>query len=236
MILGIETSAQLCGVGLCRRDGTLVASAQLDLPRSHARALAPLIRTLLDAAKIAPTDLEAVAVSAGPGSYTGLRIGASMAKGLAFAADAALVSLPTLHVLAQAAAQQMTHESTILASLKSRRHEVYIAQFHSSGDRLTLVQPDAALLLGEFETWLEHTDHPIVLAGDANAVLAEHLARLGIVAKASWAPGDLDLPRHVAQLGAQAFEAGDTVDVGVFEPAYLKPVHAVRGRSVFERL
>ncbi|MEO1077246.1 MAG: tRNA (adenosine(37)-N6)-threonylcarbamoyltransferase complex dimerization subunit type 1 TsaB, partial [Bacteroidota bacterium] len=102
LTLGIETATDVCSVALLEDDAVL-AEASLRLPRQHAARLMPLVRDVLAHTGRATTDLDLVSVSEGPGSYTGLRIGVSTAKGLCLATGAALVGVGSLDALAQTA-------------------------------------------------------------------------------------------------------------------------------------
>jgi len=131
MLLAIETATDVCAVALLasptsRFDGDrVVATRQTDVPRAHAARLAPMIAEVLGDAGIAARDLDTVAVSVGPGSFTGLRIGIGTATGLALATGAALVPVPTLDALALAArAAGVT--GPLLAVVPSRRGEVFV--------------------------------------------------------------------------------------------------------------
>ena len=124
MILAIETATDVCAVALLD-GGHAVATRQTDTPRAHAARLAPMIAEVLSEAGIAASGLRTVAVSVGPGSFTGLRIGIGTATGLALATGAALVPVPTLDALA-VAARDAGIGGPLLAVLPSRRGEVYV--------------------------------------------------------------------------------------------------------------
>jgi tRNA threonylcarbamoyladenosine biosynthesis protein TsaB len=135
LLLALETATPTCGVALLRTgdeaDGsaTVVAEAHLHRPRVHGARLAPLVRDVLAHAEASPAALDAVAVSEGPGSFTGLRIGVSTAKGLAWAAGAALVGVPTLEALAATLAPVAAPGDRLVAALDARRDDVYAAAF-----------------------------------------------------------------------------------------------------------
>src|SRR5690606_13682330 len=129
----IETATTVCSVALWT-DEDVVVEAALYRPRAHAENLVPLIGDVLRYGAIAPRDVDAVAVSAGPGSYTGLRIGASTAKGLVTAVDAELVAVPSLEALASAAADLIGESDMLLAVFGARRDEVFAAAFCKQAD------------------------------------------------------------------------------------------------------
>lgn len=213
LTLGIETATDVCAVALLDGERVLVEAA-LHVPRSHGRRLAPLVAEALAHAGRDATALDRVAVSAGPGSYTGLRIGMGVAKGLALAADAVLVAVPTLDALADGA----TGENVpLVVALPSRRGEVYAAVYAHAGP----VREAAALSLSDADAWLP--PGPLALGGPASAALAEAVAR-------PWQRVDL-VPSavSVARLGRQL----EPADLDAVEPAYLKPVAASRPRGIF---
>lgn len=215
-ILLIETSTALCSVALAM-DGRIAANRESDRPRAHAAMTAPFVKEVLDRQGLAASDLDAVCVSAGPGSYTGLRVGVSTAKGICFAAGIPLLSTGTLDVLVhQAAAEGLLPEGCryVIPMIDARRMEVYTAVFTPAGERLTEVEPriiDADSFRSEREAG------PVLFIGDAadkcSAVLAGPEARFVQTS-----------PRASAMLvpAMREFEAGRFRDTAYFEPFYLK--------------
>ncbi|HIG73961.1 MAG TPA: tRNA (adenosine(37)-N6)-threonylcarbamoyltransferase complex dimerization subunit type 1 TsaB [Bacteroidetes bacterium] len=207
-VLGIETATDVCAVGLVDGPRDLVDLALLK-PRGHGARLAGLIEAALSAAGLTTADLDTVAVSAGPGSYTGLRIGVSTAKGLCLATGASLVAVPTLEALARSAASSRL----ALAALPSRRGEIYAAVYEADG---TTVCEPTALPLADLEAWLP--DAPdLVVTGPASGAVLDAVTR-GLT-PIPGRPSGLT----IARFGRQRAEAGHVNDVAAFEPAYLKP-------------
>ncbi|MEM8601969.1 MAG: tRNA (adenosine(37)-N6)-threonylcarbamoyltransferase complex dimerization subunit type 1 TsaB [Bacteroidota bacterium] len=240
LTLGIETATDVCSVALLDGDA-LLAEASLRLPRQHAARLVPLVRDVLAHTGRAATDLDLVAVSEGPGSYTGLRIGVSTAKGLAIAADARLVGVPSLEALACQAAPLAQPGDRIAVAFPSRRGEVYAAGFVVSPEHDIASLPGAgptAIVLDEAAAWWPDSDAAATtwLLGPAapqlGAALARPLTRL--LDAARFAPS----AALVARLGRErAYDAhGDawrTEDVASFEPSYLKEFVAGKPRPLF---
>ena len=230
LLLAIETAADVCGVAL--HDGTAVfAESSLRAERRHSAALLPLAGALLSAAGRTVSELTAIAVSAGPGSYTGLRIGASTAKGLCSATGAALVPVPTLGALAEQARTWAEDGDLIVAALPSRRGEVYAASYRARPGALDPVQPAGPLLLDALPPdWLDSSATPL-FAGPAAAALAGAFGRAGSRVLAS----DVVYPNAgaVARLGAALLAQGDTADAAAFEPDYLKAFVATRPKPIF---
>ena len=141
LILSLDTSTQNCSVAL-HKNGQLITQELVTEEGSHSKALTLLIEKVMKTAGIELSELSAVAVSNGPGSYTGLRIGLATAKGICFALDKPLICLPTLQVLASAV--DATAGSLLLPLLDARRMEVYAAVYSST---LAEVSPQEAHIL-----------------------------------------------------------------------------------------
>lgn len=237
-LLAIETATDVCGVALVQ-DGRVTVSLHLHRPRVHAENLVPLIRDALRYGGLETRALGAVAVSKGPGSYTGLRIGASTAKGLALATGAALVAVPTLEALAASVVPQAQTGDLVLAALDARRDEVFAAAFRvSDAGKLSTHAETTALGVGELPSWLSASDERVWLVGSGGAKAAPALEdagyeRLHLLDETFHAPS----ADWVARLGLRRFEAGTVEDVAAFEPSYLKEFVATeRQGSVFDQL
>lgn len=218
LTLGIETATETCSVALLDGPTPLLETA-LHVPRSHGRRLAPLVREALAHAGHEAASLGLVAVSAGPGSYTGLRIGIGTAKGLVLATGADLVAVPTLDALAEAAGHR---EGPLVVALPSRRGEVYAAAF-VAGEAL---RPPTALPLPEAADWLPEGDLALTGPGAdrlAAAVPGRTFHRLEA------APSGL----AVARLGARLLAERGPDDPAATEPSYLKPVATSQPRAIF---
>lgn len=212
-ILAIETASDVCAIALLDGDAVAV-QASIAVPRSHGRRLAPLVAEALAHAGRAASDLDAVGVSIGPGSYTGLRIGLGVAKGLAVACGAHVVGVPTLRALADGA------PGPVAAVLPSRRGEVYAAVYDGDAE----VRAHAALEVAEADDWLP---------ADLAAIGGPGADRLdGVrpdVARVSLVPSAV----AVGRLARRLFQERGPDDVGALVPAYLKPVAASRPRGIF---
>lgn len=221
LTLGIETAADVCAVALLDDERLLVRSS-VHVPRAHGRRLAPLVAEALAHAGRGAATLDLVAVSAGPGSYTGLRIGMATAKGLCLATGAALVAVPTLRALADGVPGDA---GVVVVALPSRRGEVYAAAYDGDDE----VRPPTALALDDLVGWLPPAPPDgIMLGGPGAGRIAEaepdrSWRRLALVPDAV----------AVARRGQVAARAGRTDDVARAEPAYLKPVAAVRPGGIF---
>ena len=224
-ILLIETSTALCSVALAE-EGRITASRESVEPRAHAVLTAPFVQQVLGERGLRAADLDAVCVSAGPGSYTGLRVGVSTAKGVCFAAGVPLLSVGTLDVLvAQAAADGLLPAGCryVIPMIDARRMEVYTAVFTPDGQRLTEVEPRVV----DAESFRqERAAGPVLFIGDGAGKCSETLA----------GPDTHFVqvcPRAAAMLAPamQEFRAGNFRDVAYFEPFYLKDFVATVSRK-----
>lgn len=210
-ILHIETATRNCSVAIARDGKTLVCHEVAEEGYSHAEKLHVFIEQTLADANLAYNDLSAIAVSQGPGSYTGLRIGVSAAKGLCFALDIPLVAIDTLSVLAAGANIQ---DGLIVPMIDARRMEVYCAVFDSVHQKLREVRAEIVTSdsFADFEG-------RIYLMGDCldkckTVLTDERFVFLDDIVYPS--------AREMGVMAYAKFQVGDTVDVAYFEPYYLK--------------
>ncbi len=238
-LLAIETATDVCSVALMQGDHVTVELA-LTRPRAHAENLTPMIREALRYGEVDSRDLDAVAVSSGPGSYTGLRIGVSTAKGLALAADARLVAVPSLEALAASVAPLAAPGEAVCALFKARRHEVYAAVFRVSekNNKLDVVAETTALELDDLPAWLPQGTGRLWLVGAgvprAVSVLEDRFAgELRPLDPSRFAPS----AASVARLARPRLAEGRVEDLARFEPFYLKEFVAKKPQSsIFEKL
>ncbi len=217
-ILCIETSARVCSAALCC-DGVPVAEYTDGESGNHAKMLPLFVRDLLDEASRRDLPLEAVALSEGPGSYTGLRIGASTAKGLCYGLGIPLIPLSTLLVTAAAvAAKTDVQDVLLLPMLDARRMEVYTAPVTADGGQLRLAGEVTARVV-ENAGWLP-PEGTILFFGDG-AAKCRTLLESGRV---HYLDGVLPNARYMGALAEQAYRADGFAapDIAYFEPFYLK--------------
>ena len=182
--------------------------------RSHTASLPALVDRVLADAGVTIGDVEGLAVSIGPGSFTGLRIGLALAKGIAFAGGLPLVGVPTLEALAHVA--DAAPGETICAALDARKREVYAALFVATEAAPRRVSTDVALAP---EALAARLTPPCVLVGDAGEVYGEVLG-----ARATLRPFATHHPRGgvIARLGAERIAAGEGANPGPLEPTYVR--------------
>jgi tRNA threonylcarbamoyladenosine biosynthesis protein TsaB len=220
-ILNIETSTTNCSVSLSFEGETLVLKEDYDKNYSHAERLHVYIDEVLKQAHIKSSQLDAIAVSKGPGSYTGLRIGVSTAKGLCFALGKPLIAISTLEALAH---QVKTKEGVIIPMLDARRLEVYSAVFDSSYNRLRETQ---AQVLNEdsFKSYLK--EGKVTFIGNGVAKTKELISHKNAV----FIEGKLPSANQMSLLSFNKYKKSDIEDVAYFEPYYLKDFVALKPQN-----
>ena len=211
LILNLETSTKNCSVSLSNNGKTIICKELSDAGFSHAEKLHLFIEEVLLESKLTFKDLSAIAVSKGPGSYTGLRIGVSAAKGLCFALDIPLISVDTLQVLAS---QAEVENGIIIPMIDARRMEVYSAIFNKNQTKIREVQ---AQILDENS--FSEIDETIYFVGDCNEKAKTVLTKDNFVFIE-----DKIYPsaNEMSKLSFEKFENNDFEDVAYFEPFYLK--------------
>ena len=210
-ILNIETATKNCSVSIAKDGQTIVCNELADEGYSHAEKLHVFIEEVIGKAGISAQDLKAVAVSQGPGSYTGLRIGVSAAKGLCYALNIPLIAVDTLQTLAS---QAGVTDGKIIPMLDARRMEVYSAIFNSD---LTLERAIKAEIIDE-NSFQEYTDK-LYFVGDCADKCKAVLTKDNFVFLEN-----IKYPsaQAMSKISFDKYQKSDTVDVAYFEPYYLK--------------
>ncbi len=218
-ILLIETSTAVLSVALSE-NGTVVASRECHEPRLQASLTAPLVKEVLDSKGLAVRDCDAICVGKGPGSYTGLRVGVSTAKGLAFGAGLPLIAIGSLDILVQAA---IDGNHTVIPMIDARRMEVYTAVFSPAGEQLTPVE---AKIIGQdsFADYLEKG--PVLFIGDGALKCQDVITHPNASFKEAW-----PLASNMAPLAEAAYNEKRFEDLAYFEPFYLKDFVATVSRK-----
>jgi len=172
-ILAFETSAKPVSVALLTGDGCVVAAEFENAGLTHSVTLMPMAERVLRAAGLTVADIDCFAVAAGPGSFTGLRIGAGTVKGLAWAAEKPCAAVSTLLAMAEL---HPGFDGIVCCAMDARRSQVYTACFDTADGTVNRLSPDAALSLAELAEQLQAFARPILLVGDGAALAAEYLA------------------------------------------------------------
>ena len=222
-ILSLETSAKSVSAAVVE-DGAPLAYAYQCTGLTHSRTLMPMISDMLQNADLSLDDMDAVAVAAGPGSFTGLRIGVSAAKGLGWAKDLPCFGVSTL----EAMAENLAHlDGLIVCAMDARRHQIYNAVFEAKGGTLTRLCPDRAVALSEVCEELRTDPRPKFVLGDGALLCYDALREAGIAC--TLAPAALRYQNAVG-VGLAA-ERAKPVSAQELRPAYLRISQAERERA-----
>lgn len=210
-ILNIETATKNCSVALAKEGKTILCKEIADEGYSHAERLHVFIEEIISEAGIVLNDLAAIAVSQGPGSYTGLRIGVSAAKGLCYALNVPLIAVDTLQTLAS---QVTETDGLIVPMIDARRMEVYSAIFSSALEKKREILAEVIT-----ENSFEELKEKLYFVGDCNEKCKAVLTKPNFVF--------LDTIKYpsaneMSALSYHKYKISDTVDVAYFEPYYLK--------------
>jgi tRNA threonylcarbamoyladenosine biosynthesis protein TsaB len=222
LILNIETTTTNCSVALSENGQTLDCLEDRSGDYSHAEKLHAFIKQVLENNQKDFSDLSAVSVSKGPGSYTGLRIGVSAAKGLCFSLDIPLISIPTAQVYQQ---QVVLENKGVVVLMNSRKNEVYAAEFDAKGK----CQRNVYTEILTASSYRDKLTADVIFIGNGVTKLSEiagsefHLEAQVI--------DSLPSAKEMSLLAEQKHKKSDTEDVAYFEPEYLKPVWAKKLKS-----
>ncbi len=226
-ILALETAAKAVSAAVTE-DGKVLASGYQDTGLTHSRTLMPIVECLLKNTDMSVKDMDAIAVSVGPGSFTGVRIGVSAAKGLAFAASLPAAPVSTLAALARNAAFA---DGLIVCAMDARRRQVYNALFEAKKGSLTRLTPDRAIALADLAEELKADSRPKTVLGDGGRMCFDFLTGAGVSCRL--APAHLVKENAVSvALEAEALAAeGKLVTAQELVPVYLRPPQAERLRA-----
>jgi len=217
VVLAVDTSTWTGGIAVLKGD-TVVAEIQETTHKTHAKRLMYLIDSALKMADMDLQAVEAFAVTIGPGSFTGLRIGVSAVKGLAFATGRPVTGVSTLDVLVS---QFPWYPNVICPMLDARKGQIYTALYEWDPDgQWRKVLQDCAIAPG---VWIGRIDRPCLFVGDGS-VIYQNMIENGIGSLARFAPPYLNGIRAsvVAHVGAEQIRKGDTVDVALLAPNYIR--------------
>lgn len=225
-ILALETSAKAVSAAVTEC-GRVLAFGYQDTGLTHSRTLMPIVEHIVKNAGIAMEEIGAVAVAVGPGSFTGIRIGVSAAKGLAFALDRPAAGVSTLAAMARNVAFA---DGLVICAMDARRNQIYNALFEAEGGVLIRQTPDRAVGLAELAEELREDSRPKTVVGDGARLCADALAGSGVSCRL--APPHLVMQNamSVALEAEAAAAAGGLVSAQELAPVYLRPPQAERLR------
>ncbi len=223
-ILAFETSAKACSV-VYMEEGVLLAEAYENTGLTHSQTLMTMAQDMLRNCGRTPQDVQAVAVAAGPGSFTGVRIGVAAAKGFAWGAQLPCCGVSTLEAMAR---NLGVYEGYVLPVMDARRNQVYNALFKAEKGVYTRVREDRVISLEELKADIEGLDAPVFLVGDGSKLTYTTLQLPRLVLP----------PEHrmhqraagVAMVAAEMLARGDACDAASLTPNYLRLSQAERER------
>ncbi len=218
LILNIETSTTNCSVSLSKEGETLLLKEDYNNNYSHAERLHLYIDEVLTQGEVSLNNLDAIAISKGPGSYTGLRIGVSAAKGLCFSSEKPLISVATLEALAH---QVSINKGVIVPMLDARRMEVYSAVFNSEYDQIR----DTQAQILEEDSFIEYLEKgKVYFVGNGVKKTKELIKHPNAV----FIDNKLPSAKEMSLLAYNKYKKNDIEDVAYFEPFYLKDFIALK--------
>lgn len=227
VILNIETSTSVCSAALTAEGQVLCHFEEFEA-RNHAALLSDFIKTCLDFAADKEIKLDAVAVSIGPGSYTGLRIGLSEAKGLAYALDIPLIGVDTLQLLATRvmfSTLDIDPETVFVPMIDARRMEVYTAAYDFGLQ--ALMEPQPLILEADSYAPLLATGRPMLYFGDG----AEKAQQVLTAPNAVYVPDVVPVAVDMLPLAELAWTRRQFLDLAYSVPQYLKAFQATKPRN-----
>jgi tRNA threonylcarbamoyladenosine biosynthesis protein TsaB len=214
-LLYIETSTNICSIGISVNN-EMAALRESSLPNVHSKNTTVFISEVLSQLNMQPADIDAVVVSLGPGSYTGLRIGVSSAKGICFAISKPLIAINSLQALARKAAHDYDDTHLFCPMIDARRMEVYSGIYDNTNNEIRKVQADVV----DENTYVDYVnDKKLVLLGDGASKFTDLFAndsRYVIDAKYQFSA------TNMIEMAQEAYEHKIFEDVAYFEPFYLK--------------
>lgn len=224
-ILSVDSSAIVASVALCE-DERLLAEYTLNNKNTHSETLLPMVESILSFFSLQARDIDLFAVSSGPGSFTGVRIGTATVKGLAFAMKKPCVGVSTLEAIAY---NLRFHKGLICPVMNARRSQVYTALFRSDGENIIRLTDDCAIAIAELDEILAQYGEEVALAGDGYEICVEGLKKTPL----RFVPERL---RHqsafsVAELAYKKYSDGQSDTDRALGVDYLRPSQAERERA-----
>ncbi|MCR5719059.1 MAG: tRNA (adenosine(37)-N6)-threonylcarbamoyltransferase complex dimerization subunit type 1 TsaB [Lachnospiraceae bacterium] len=231
-VLGIESSGQVAAVSIVE-DNRLVGDYTINHKKTHSQTLLPMLEELKKLTELDLDTIDCVAISKGPGSFTGLRIGSGTAKGLCMGLQKPLVEVSTLQAMAY---NFWGRDELICPIMDARRNQVYtgLFSFNKTEDdyELEIILEDCAVCIEEVIQKINEIGRPVVFLGDGIFVF-ENVIRDQIKVPVSFAPASFNEQRasSVAVLGEKLFKEGKAIDAAMHAPEYLRLSQAERERN-----
>lgn len=226
-ILALETSAKAVSAAVLE-NGKVLCSGYQDTGLTHSRTLMPIVEHILKNADLTMADMDAIAVAAGPGSFTGIRIGVSAAKGLAFAVAKPAIGVSTLAAMARNVAFA---DGLVICAMDARRSQIYNAVFEAKDGHLTRLTEDRAIALADLAEEMKADPRPKTIVGDGARLCFDFLQNANVPCRL--APPHLVMQNAMSvALEAESLAAeGALTDAQELQPVYLRPAQAERLRQ-----
>lgn len=224
-LLAIESSGLVASVAVLA-DDKLIGEFTTNLKKTHSQTLLPMLDSVVKLLEISLEDIDAIVVSGGPGSFTGLRIGGATAKGLGLALNKPLIQIPTVDGIAY---NLFGVTSLICPLMDARRNQVYTGLYTFLGDRFKVVKKQHPVAVEELIEELNQLNQRVIFLGDGVLVYQE-LIEKNLKTEYSFAPPHLGYQRAgaIASLGADYFKKGKLISAKEYRPEYLRLSQAER--------
>lgn len=227
-IIGIESSAMTASVSILT-DDVVTAEYSTNFKQTHSQTLLPMLDEICKRTQTPIESVDCIAISSGPGSFTGLRIGASTGKGIALSLDKPVAAIPTLEALAY---NMAGCKALVCPIMDARRNTVYNALYKIEQEKIECIQEVSLTSIEDVIEALNQRNEEIIFVGDACAMHRE-LFKEKLSVKYTIAPANNCQPRAatVAALGKMYYENGNVIDADLHAPDYLRPSQAERERN-----
>lgn len=230
-ILGIDSSSMVASVAVVT-DDVLTGEYTVNFKKTHSQTLLPMIDEVAEMLELELSELDAIAVAGGPGSFTGLRIGTATAKGLGLALKKPLIHVPTMDALAY---NLWGSDRLICPVMDARRNQVYTGLYYCK-DALEIVMEQCPMEVGKLVERINELGQPVIFLGDGVPVYRSQIEEQ-IKVSVSFAPAHKNRQRaaSVAALGAEYWKQGRYVSAAEMQPDYLRKSQAEREREEREK-
>lgn len=231
-ILGIDSSGLVASVAVVE-DDSLRGEFTMNYKKTHSQTLLPMLDTLADMIELDLNTIDAIAVSGGPGSFTGLRIGSATAKGLGLALKKPLIHIPTVDALAY---NLCGHRDLVCPLMDARRNQTYTGLYEFDGNNMHILLAQCAVGIDEIVEKINKINRPVVFLGDGVPVFGAYLAE-NCKVPYTFAPAHTNKQRAaaVAALGELYYKEGKTETAAEHKPDYLRLSQAERERLEREK-
>ena len=227
-ILAIESSSLVASVAVTE-DGVTVAEYTVNFKKTHSQTLLPMLHEVAGMIELDLAAIDGIAIAGGPGSFTGLRIGSATAKGLGFALDKPVVSVPTVDALAY---NLVGHRDMVCPLMDARRNQTYTGLYRFDGNEMEVVREQCAVGIDEIVDDINAHGEAVVFLGDGVPVFRAYLEK-HLNVPYSFAPAHLNKQRAgaVAALGLRYMTEGRVETADAHKPEYLRLSQAERERN-----